>query len=153
MKFWVLGGVIALSCGMATAAEYSIDFVAQHMAKRDHERGLPNDQQRVGAIAGMLSVAANQCKRTNTEETAYMAVADKVMAARNLLADKGVDVSMYDLLDVLRSTLADGKKNWDCASVLSAYVTLRQSDTTITHIGAYKAVQSFRDVGALGAAQ
>ncbi|NNN24364.1 hypothetical protein [Pseudomonas nitroreducens] len=152
MKCWILAGVIALSCGSAIAAEYSMDFVAQHMAKRDHERGLPNDQQRVTAIASMLSVAADQCKRTNTEETAYMAVADKVMATRNLLADKGVDVSMYDLLDVLRSTLADGKKGRDCASVLSAYATLRQ-DPSITHIGAYKAVQSFRDVGALSANQ
>ncbi|WP_236199942.1 hypothetical protein [Pseudomonas pseudonitroreducens] len=108
MKHWILAFVLASLCSQVGAAEYSMDFIAQHLAKRDQEKGLPNDQHRVDEIKYMLGETADQCQRTSGNEPAYMGIADKIMMSRNLLGEKGIEVSMYDLLDVLKSTLGDG---------------------------------------------
>lgn len=151
MKRWGLAFTLALGCLSAWAQEYTPEFLAQHMTKRDHERGLPNDEARIAQMTYMLNISAEQCRRDSGNQPAALRVADKVMYTRDRLEKEGISVSMYDLLDVLKGMLGDGQKGWDCAAFLAAYMEARLTDPTITHIGAYKMLQGMRDSGILHA--
>ncbi|MNZ25705.1 hypothetical protein D3C78_428750 [compost metagenome] len=150
MKQWALGLAFPLAtlCLPGLASDYSTNTIAQHIAARDQERGLPVDAAHVRQLTEMLDIAAKQCQvDKDSKSSPTIRVADRVMTARDLLAKEGITVSMYDLLDVLKGILGDGQLGWDCSSLLGLYVAARGPEPGMTHISAYKILQGFRDSG------
>lgn len=148
MKKWMVAALMVVSASALAQQAYTPEFIAEHLAKRDQERGLPNDQLRIEQMTYMIETAAEQCRPDSDGSDPATRVADRVMATRNLLAEHDVSVTTYALLDMLQGVLGDDEANRDCAGLLGFYAEARLSDNTITHITAYKMLQGLRDTAA-----
>lgn len=152
MKRWMVAAALVVASTAVSAQQaYTPEFIAEHLLKRDQERGLPNGQARTEQMAAMIDTAASQCQADADGSDPATRVADRVMTTRNLLAERGVAVTTYELLDVLNGVLGDDKAGWDCADLLGFYAETRLSDDSITHITAYKMLQGMRDSDIIGA--
>lgn len=133
------------------AGSYSFSEVAAALAKRDEQAGNPMEARR-DQFETMIERAGKQCKQSGDAEDTAGGVAMMLIASQKKLAQAGVSVTSYELLDVLFGLMGDGAKNWDCASALSMYISARTGNPVPaqTHIAAYKLLQAFRDSGLLG---
>lgn len=143
--------MVALALAVASSAiaqDFTPESLAVGFAKKDEERGNKVSDARLLQLRAMTQRASTQCYNNIERGKEAENVGNMVVKTRQMMDEAGIQVSHYELLDVLSSTLGDGKKNWDCAAVLGLYMTMREKDST--HIGAYKVVQSMRDRGRIG---
>ncbi|NAN53599.1 hypothetical protein EX349_20580 [Pseudomonas protegens] len=135
------------------AQEYTNSFIANIFAEKDQERGAAATQERKEQLLEMTKRAVQQCRNNLPKGKEAENIGNMIVMTRKKLDEANVPITHYELLDVVYSALSDGKKNWDCASVLAMYMTLRipsSGESGLTHIGAYKTIQSGRDSGLLG---
>jgi hypothetical protein len=144
--------VVALALAVASSAMaqgFTPESLAVGFAKKDEERGNKASEARLLQLRDMTQRASTQCYNNIERGKEAENVGNMVVKTRQMLDEAGIQVSHYELMDVLNSMLGDGKPDWDCAAVLGLYMTMREKDST--HIGAYKVVQSMRDSGMIGA--
>lgn len=140
--------VVMSAIALSSYAEgrYSDDFIASVFADRDQKIDSSEKPERLGQLEKMVSRAAKQCRNNLGKGDEAENIGNMVMFTQKEMAKKGIHVSHYELLDVLYGALGDVRKGWDCAAVLSMYMTARNGEAS-THISAYKLVQGFRDNG------
>lgn len=152
----VRGFVLAstLMFGMdAWAEKYTNAFIANTFAEKDEVRGLAATAERKQELLKMMRRTASQCHNNLSAGQEAESVANMIVATRLQLEAANVSIMHYELLDVIYSALGDGRPDWDCPSVLTMYIqfrTLGDGKGGMTHIGAYKVIQGFRDNGLLG---
>lgn len=156
MKGIAISLAALLAATLSVAEEhngYTPKFVASVLADRDQRIEGKARPQRVREMERMVQRASAQCRLDVAPGKESEKVADMVMLTQKKLASEGVEVSHYELLDVLYGALGDGQPNWDCASALAMYLTVRSGEEppALTHIAGYKVVQGMRDSGLLGA--
>ncbi|MBV4522172.1 hypothetical protein KVG88_19105 [Pseudomonas sp. SWRI74] len=147
---------LALLLGMNSgvyAQEYTNSFIANVFAEKDQERGIALTVERKEQLLEMTERATQLCHNNLSQGQEAENIGNMIVMARKKLDAANIPITHYELLDVVFSSLGDGKKDWDCGSVLSMYLTLRipsAGESGLTHIGAYKTIQSSRDSGLLG---
>ncbi|MGP5480093.1 hypothetical protein GHO45_20325 [Pseudomonas sp. FSL R10-0765] len=153
MKWTVCALVLGLTFGSDVWAQsYSVESIAELFAEKDKGRGINSTSQREEQLLEMTQRAAQQCHNNLTEGNEAENVANMVILTRQKLDAAEVPITHYELLDVVYSALADGKKDWNCAAVLAMYLVLRtphDGTSGLTHIAAYKTIQAGRDNGLL----
>ncbi|GAP66286.1 ATPase [Mizugakiibacter sediminis] len=140
--------IMALVPAWANAAETAGDVVKK-LAILDARDGFPAGMP-ASKATNMLARAAALCKPNNEVDDEVAHLGDMIAFTHNLLKKQNLNVSRYDLLDVVNGILGDGKAGHDCAAVLSMYATLRtMKEKQASHIEAYKVIQGLRDNGML----
>lgn len=151
MKWKVAALVLGLSFGpVAWAQSYSVSSIAAIFAEKDKARGSASTSQREEQLVEMTQRASHQCHNNLAPGKEAENVANMVIFTRQKLDAAEVPVTHYELLDVVFSTLADGKMDWNCGAVLAMYLVLRtphDGTSGLTHIAAYKTIQASRDNG------
>lgn len=154
MKWKIAALAMGLGFGpIAVAQNYTASFIAGVFAEKDQSRGVIVTREMKEQLFKMIRRAAQQCHNNLERGKEAENIANMVVFTLQQLEDVQIYVTRYDLLDVVYSTLGDGQTDWDCASVLAMYLTLRtprDGEPGVTHIVAYKIIQAGRDVGILG---
>ena len=154
MKRNVVALAVLLALGSnAFAQTYSTSSIATIFAERDQERGVTATVERKEQLLEMTQRAAQQCHNNLAKGQEAENIGNMIILTRQKLDAVQIPITHYELLDVVYSALGDGKSDWNCASVLAMYLTLRvptKSESGLTHIGAYKTIQAGRDNGLLG---
>ncbi|AJO77504.1 hypothetical protein [Pseudomonas sp. MRSN 12121] len=137
----------------AFAQAYTNSSIADIFAERDQERGVASTNERKEQLLEMTQRAARQCHNNLAKGQEAENIGNMIIFTRQKLDAAQVPITHYELLDVVYSALGDGKTDWNCASILAMYLTLRvpgEGESGLTHIGAYKTIQASRDNGILG---
>ncbi|SED09665.1 hypothetical protein [Pseudomonas anguilliseptica] len=134
----------------AYGQNYTNASIANIFVSNDEKRGMPTSDARIEQVNSMLGRVTEQCHNNLSAGQEAENIGNMVIFVRQKLDAANIPITHYELLDVLYSTLADGRSNWDCAAVLSVYLTTRTADKAMTHIAAYKTVQGLRDTGMIG---
>ncbi|KTT29335.1 hypothetical protein [Pseudomonas rhizoryzae] len=104
--------------------------------------------ERLSQTLMMVEQAMSQCRNDRGAGEEAENIAKLVESYQKSLAKSQVNVSAYDLLDVLHGTLLTDKERtgWDCSGILSYYKKAREG-LVLTHIGGYNVVQEYREQG------
>ncbi|MDR6676361.1 hypothetical protein [Pseudomonas oryzihabitans] len=104
--------------------------------------------ERLSQTLMMVEQAMRQCRNDRGAGEEAENIAKLVESYQKSLAKSQVNVSAYDLLDVLHGTLITDKDRtgWDCRGILSYYKKAREG-LILTHIGGYNVVQEYREQG------
>jgi len=154
MKWKIAALAMGLGFGpVAVAQNYTASFIADLFAEKDQSSGVIVTEERKEQLLQMVRRTAEQCHNNLERGKEAENIANMVVFTHQKLEDVQIYITHYDLLDVVYSTLGDGQKDWNCASILAMYLVLRTPDNGepgVTHINAYKAIQAGRDIGILG---
>lgn len=114
----------------------------------DQEFDASDKPERLSQTLMMVERAMRQCRNDSGVGEEAKNLSKLVESYQKILAKSQVNVSAYDLLDVLHGTLIADKErtDWDCESILSYYKKAREG-LVLTHIGGYNVVQEYRDQG------
>ena len=137
----------------ASAQAYTSTSIATIFAERDQERGVTATVERKEQLLEMTQRAARQCHNNLAKGQEAENIGNMIIVTRQQLDAAHIPITHYELLDVVYSALGDGQSDWNCASVLAMYLTLRtpsKGERGLTHIGAYKTIQAGRENGLLG---
>lgn len=137
----------------ASAQAYTSTSIATIFAERDQERGVTATVERKEQLLEMTQRAARQCHNNLAKGQEAENIGNMIIVTRQQLDAAHIPITHYELLDVVYSALGDGQSDWNCASVLAMYLTLRtpsKGESGLTHIGAYKTIQAGRENGLLG---
>lgn len=149
MKRIAAGFLLSLFASASPAEEPSTSgSVTLFFTELDQEFDAASKPERLSQILMMVERAMKQCRNDKGQGEEARNISELIDSYRQALAKSQVNVSAYDLLDVLHGTLVTDKNrtNWNCENILSYYKKAREG-LVLTHIGGYAVVQEYREQG------
>jgi len=149
MKRIAAGFLLSLFASGSYAEEPSTSgSVTLFFTELDQEFDASSKPERLSQTLMMVERAMRQCHNDKGVGEEARNISELVDSYQKALAKSQVNVSAYDLLDVLHGTLITDKQrtDWDCEKILSYYKKAREG-LVLTHIGGYTVVQEYRAQG------